>query len=97
MVLWLLDNPTVSGLFNLGTGAARSFEDLARAVFAALDEKPAITYIDTPPAIRARYQYFTQANMERLRDAGYAAPFTSLEDGVAEYVRRYLAPGDPHP
>ena len=97
VVLWLLDNPTVSGLFNLGTGAARSFEDLARAVFAALDEKPAITYIDTPPAIRARYQYFTQANMERLRDAGYAAPFTSLEDGVAEYVRRYLAPGDPHP
>ena len=97
VVLWLLDNPAVSGLFNLGTGAARTFADLARAVFAALGKQPAITYIDTPPEIRARYQYFTEAKMERLRGAGYAAPFTTLEDGVADYVKRYLVTGDPYP
>ena len=97
VVLWLLDNPSVSGLFNVGTGTARTFEDLARAVYAALGEEPAIAYIDTPREIRARYQYFTQAKMERLRGAGYAAPFTSLEDGVADYVKHYLAAGDPYP
>ena len=96
-MLWLLENPAVNGLFNLGTGAARTFEDLAHAVFAALGKKPAITYIDTPPEIGPRYQYFTEAKMGRLRSAGYAAPFTSLEDGVADYVRRYLVVGDPHP
>ena len=97
VVLWLLDHPTVSGLFNLGTGTARTFADLARAVFAALGKEPAITYVDTPPEIRARYQYFTEARMERLRGAGFTAPFTSLEDGVADYVERYLVAGDPHP
>ena len=97
VVLWLLDHPTVSGLFNLGTGTARTFADLARAVFAALGKEPAITYVDTPPEIRARYQYFTEARMERLRGAGFTAPFTSLEDGVADYVERYLLAGDPHP
>ena len=97
VVLWLLDHPAVNGLFNLGTGTARTFEDLARAVFAALEQEPEIAYIDTPPAIRARYQYFTEAKMGRLRSAGYAAPFTGLEDGVADYVRRYLVAGDPHP
>ena len=97
VVLWLIDNPEVSGLFNLGTGVARSFADLAQAVFAALGQTPAIRYIDTPPEIRARYQYFTQAKMGRLREAGFVAPFTSLEDGVADYVRRYLVVGDPHP
>ncbi len=97
VVLWLLDNPDVNGLFNLGTGVARTFEDLAHAVFAALAAKPAIVYIDTPPEIRARYQYFTEAKMARLRSAGFDAPFTPLEAGVAEYVQRYLVPGDPHP
>jgi ADP-L-glycero-D-manno-heptose 6-epimerase len=97
VVLWLLDNPAVNGLFNLGTGVARSFEDLARATFAALGEKPAIVYVDTPPAIRAHYQYFTEAKMARLRGAGFIAPFTRLEDGVADYVKRYLVPGDPYP
>ena len=97
VVLWLLDHPTVSGLFNLGTGTARTFADLARAVFAALGKEPAITYVDTPPEIRARYQYFTEARMERLRGAGFTAPFTSLQDGVADYVERYLVAGDPHP
>ena len=96
VVLWLLDNPEVSGLFNLGTGQARSFADLARAVFAALGREPAIRFIDTPEAIREKYQYFTEARMERLRAAGYDAPFTSLEDGVADYIGSYLSADDPY-
>jgi len=90
VVSWLLDTPSVNGLFNLGTGEARSFKDLATAVFAAINRQANIEYVDTPEQIRDKYQYFTQANMARLRDAGYAAPFTSLEDGVADYVRTYL-------
>ena len=96
VVLWLLDHPEVSGLFNLGTGKARSFGDLARAVFAALGREPKIRYIDTPEAIRAKYQYFTEARMDRLRDAGYDAPFTTLEDGVAAYIGGYLSAEDPY-
>jgi ADP-L-glycero-D-manno-heptose 6-epimerase len=94
VMLWLLDNPGVSGLFNMGTGKARSFADLVKAVFAALDRAPDIEFIDTPEAIRAKYQYFTQANMARLRQAGYTRPFIELEDGVTRYVRDYLAPED---
>ena len=93
---WLLHNEQVNGLFNLGTGKARSFADLARAVFSALDREPAIEYIDTPLEIRDRYQYFTQAEMAKLRDAGYREEFTELEDGVADYVRNYLATDDPY-
>lgn len=96
VVSWLLDTPSVSGLFNLGTGEARSFRDLAHAVFAALNRAPAIEYVDTPAQIRDKYQYFTQAEMGRLRAAGYTAPFTSLEDGVADYVRGYLEADDPY-
>ena len=90
VMLWLLDHPGVSGLFNVGTGKARSFGDLAQALFAALGQTPRIQFVDTPAAIRDRYQYFTQANMARLRDAGYGAPFTELEAGVARYVREFL-------
>ena len=96
VVLWLLNTPRVSGLFNLGTGQARSFEDLATAVFRAMGAEPRIDYVDTPPAIRDKYQYFTEARMDRLRAAGYEKPFTSLEDGVARYVRDYLATDDPY-
>jgi ADP-L-glycero-D-manno-heptose 6-epimerase len=96
VMLWLLDHPKVSGLFNLGTGKARSFADLATALFAALGRAPGIDYIDMPEGLRARYQYFTQAEMGRLRRAGYARPFTSLEDGVTDYVRRYLDAADPY-
>jgi ADP-L-glycero-D-manno-heptose 6-epimerase len=96
VVTWLLRTPRASGLFNLGTGQARTFLDLARAVFAAMNRKPNIVYIDTPAEIRDKYQYFTEARMERLRAAGYAAPFTSLEDGVSEYVQRYLGSADPY-
>lgn len=96
VVLWLLDNPKVSGLFNLGTGKARSFADLAHALFAALGRPPSIDYIDMPEGLRPRYQYFTQAEMGRLRRAGYTRPFTSLDDGVNDYVRRYLDARDPY-
>lgn len=91
VTLWLLDHPEVNGLFNLGTGHARSFEDLARAIFAAVQRPADIAYIEMPAAIRPNYQYFTEASMERLRQAGYSRPFTSLADGVREYVERYLS------
>jgi len=94
IMLWLLDHPSVSGLFNVGTGKARSFYDLAAAVYRALGKEPHIRYVDTPVEIRPRYQYFTEARMERLRAAGYDRPFASLEDGVAVYVARYLATAD---
>lgn len=86
VVLWILDQKRFSGIYNLGAGQARSWLDLARAVFAAMDLPVDITYVDMPEAIRGRYQYFTEARMERLRAAGYDAPFTSVEDGVAAYV-----------
>ncbi len=96
VVLWLLDRPGLSGFFNVGTGRARSFADLAGAVFAALGRNPAIDYIATPQAIRDKYQYFTQARMERLAAAGYDKPFTTLEAGVASYIREHLSRNDPY-
>jgi len=95
VVLWLLDNPGVSGLYNLGTGQARSFADLIGAVYQALGAAPKIDYVDMPEEIRDRYQYFTQASMDRLRAAGYDRPFTSLEDGITDYVQNYLTRPDP--
>jgi ADP-L-glycero-D-manno-heptose 6-epimerase len=94
VMLWLHRTPAVSGLFNLGTGRARSFADLATAVFGALGRTPAIDYVDMPPNIRDQYQYHTEARMRRLAAAGYDAPFTALEDGVARYVRDYLTTAD---
>lgn len=86
---WLLTAPDApSGLFNLGTGQARSFLDLAQAVYAAAGRAPEIAFIDTPEQVRDRYQYFTQARMDRLRAAGFAHPFHSLEDGVRAYVEQ---------
>ncbi len=96
VMLWFLDHPRLSGLFNMGTGKARSFADLAAAVYRALDRSPRIEYIDTPFEIRDKYQYFTEARMERLRQAGYRQPFTELEDGVGRYVRDFLAAADPY-
>lgn len=96
VILWLLDNPATSGLFNLGTGQARSFADLAHAVHDAMGIEPDIEYIEMPEHLRPRYQYFTEANMARLRTAGFDAPFTSLEDGVRQYVRQYLSADDPY-
>ena len=94
VMLWLLENPKVSGIFNLGTGKARSFADLATALFAAVGKPARLAYIDMPAAIRPNYQYFTEARMQRLRDLGYARPFTSLEEGVREYVQRHLSQPD---
>lgn len=85
-------SPVVSGLYNLGTGKARSFYDLAVATFRGLDMEPNIEFIDMPEDIRDKYQYFTEANMAKLQKAGYTHPFTSLEDGVADYVTNYLKP-----
>jgi ADP-L-glycero-D-manno-heptose 6-epimerase len=96
VLLWLYDNDGVNGLFNLGSGKARSFADLATATFRALGKEPNIEYIDMPPTLRAKYQYFTEAKMDRLRAAGYKRPFTTLEDGVGRYVRDYLAAADPY-
>ncbi|HEX9463247.1 MAG TPA: ADP-glyceromanno-heptose 6-epimerase [Alphaproteobacteria bacterium] len=96
VMLWLLDHPAVNGLFNLGTGKARSFADLAKAVFTAAGKPARIEFIDTPFEIRDKYQYFTEAKMERLRAAGYEQPMTSLEDGIRHYVQDHLATADPY-
>ena len=93
---WLAKNEQVNGIYNLGSGTARTFEDLARAVFTAAGREPEIEYTPMPPAIRDKYQYFTQAKMERLQAAGYNQPMTTLEDGVSDYVKRYLSQPDPY-
>lgn len=89
--LWLMQNRIPSGLYNLGTGKARSFEDLAKATFAGMGRTPVIEYIDMPGDIRDKYQYFTEADMHKLIRAGYSTPFTSLEAGVEDYVKHYLS------
>ena len=94
VMLWLLDHPEVNGIFNVGAGVARTWNDLASAVFAAMDREPAVDYVDMPGTLRGKYQYFTEAKMARLRGAGYDTPFHSLEEGVADYVRGYLAEKD---
>jgi ADP-L-glycero-D-manno-heptose 6-epimerase len=96
MMLFVYDHPEICGIFNMGSGRARSFGDLASAVFRALGRTPEIEYIDTPEAIRAKYQYFTEARLDRLRQAGYARPTTPLEEGVAAYVQGYLMADDPY-
>ena len=96
VMLWLLDHPDTSGLFNLGTGQARTILDLIGSMFAALEMEPALNWIDTPAEIRDRYQYFTQAEMGRLRAAGYHTEFMPVEDGVEAYVRLFLATDDPY-
>ena len=95
VVLWLLQNPNVSGLFNCGTGKARSFKDLVKAIYDAMGKEVDINYVPTPEQIRDKYQYFTQANMDKLKSLGYDMKFTTLENGVTQYVRDYLM-GDDH-
>ena len=87
------ENALKSGIYNLGTGRARSFEDLVKATFAGLDRGSNIQYIDMPEDIRDKYQYYTEANMKKLVMAGYTAEFYSLEKGVDDYVRNYLSKG----
>jgi ADP-L-glycero-D-manno-heptose 6-epimerase len=93
---WLTENEQVNGIFNLGSGQARTFEDMARAVFAAAGKNAQIDFTPMPPAIRDKYQYFTQAKMERLQAAGYSKPMTPLEEGIGDYVRSYLSQPDPY-
>lgn len=94
VINWLLATPSVSGLFNVGTGAARSFRDMIESMFAAAGRAPNIEYIDMPPTLRDAYQYFTQSDAGKLRRAGYNGGFTPLEDAVARYVRGYLGQPD---
>ncbi|GBQ26200.1 ADP-L-glycero-D-manno-heptose-6-epimerase [Acetobacter estunensis NRIC 0472] len=96
VMLWLFDHPHVSGLFNCGTGVARSYLDLAHAVCDAVGVARVVEFIDMPESLRGQYQSFTQADMTRLRAVGYDAPFTSLEEGVTRYVRDHLSKADPY-
>ena len=96
VIMWLLASPKVSGIFNVGTGKARSFRELMLAGYAALGKRPNIEYVDMPDAIRGSYQYFTEAKTERLCAAGYNGGFTPLEDAVTSYVRGFLDRADPY-
>jgi ADP-L-glycero-D-manno-heptose 6-epimerase len=96
VVEWLTQNPQVNGIYNLGSGQARSFAEMAQALYKAAGREPAIEYTAMPPAIRDKYQYFTQARMERLFEAGYPKPMTPLEEGIDDYVTRYLSQPDPY-
>lgn len=93
VILWMLQNPHVSGLFNVGTGRAQSFRELAEATFHALNLEPNIEYIDMPERLKEKYQYYTKAEMSKLREAGYEFPFVDLETGARDYVREYLMKG----
>jgi ADP-L-glycero-D-manno-heptose 6-epimerase len=93
MTLFFYDNPDIYGIYNLGAGAARSWNDLAKAVFAAMNKKTNIEYIDMPDSIRNQYQYFTEADIKKLRDIGYEEEITSLEESVGDYVTQYLEQG----
>lgn len=88
--LWYYDHQEVSGLFNVGTGKARSWNDLVKAVFSAMGREPNIRYIPMPEGLREKYQYHTEADMEKVRQSGYDLARTSLEDGVKDYVQNYL-------
>ena len=87
---WLMDNRPASGLYNLGTGKARTFNELVAAIFKSLGKEPVIEFIDTPRDIRDKYQYFTEADMTKIRNAGYKEDFYSLEEGVETYVSNFL-------
>jgi ADP-L-glycero-D-manno-heptose 6-epimerase len=96
VVVWLLDHPDVTGLFNVGSGRARSWLDLAQALFSAAKQTPRVEFIDMPPGLLGKYQYFTEASVGRLRAAGYREAFTTLEAGIEDYVRNYLTREDPY-
>ena len=91
MTLFFLENKKANGVFNVGTGRARTWLDVANAMFAALDMQPSIDFIDMPSMLRDKYQYFTQAEIGKIRGAGYKKEITSLEDAVRDYVQNYLS------
>lgn len=90
MTLFFLDKPDINGLFNIGTGKSRTWNDLVSAIFKALNKEINIEYVDLPEHLREKYQYFTEANMNKIKKAGFNSSITSLEDGVADYVKNYL-------
>lgn len=92
----LTKSPAPNGIYNIGTGKARSFKDLATSVMTSMGKEPNIIYIDMPEDLQGKYQYFTEAKMQKLRNAGYTQAFTSLEDGVKDYVQNYLMQEDPY-
>jgi ADP-L-glycero-D-manno-heptose 6-epimerase len=94
VMMWLLATPSVSGLFNVGTGRARSFRDLMLAAYAAFGAAPNIEYVDMPESIRGSYQYFTESDVDRLQRAGYSGGFTALEPAVHSYVKGFLDRAD---
>jgi len=94
VIVWLMATPDVSGIFNVGTGKARSFRDLMLSTYAALGTAPNIQYVDMPEAVRGSYQYFTQSDVDRLQRAGYNGGFTALEDAVDTYVKGFLDSAD---
>jgi ADP-L-glycero-D-manno-heptose 6-epimerase len=96
VLMWALENEDVNGIYNLGSGKARSWNDLAAALFTAMGKDKNIQYIDMPEEIRGAYQYYTEADMTKLRTAGYKTEFRSLEDSVADYVRSYLSESQPY-
>ncbi len=96
VLLWLMENPQVNGLYNLGTGKARTYRDLARAVTAAVGARDAVEFVPMPEVLRGRYQSFTEAPMQRLRQAGYQGTFTPLEEGVRRYIQEFLAGPTPY-
>jgi ADP-L-glycero-D-manno-heptose 6-epimerase len=93
VILFLIEHRKDSGIYNLGSGKARTFLDLVKSTFKAMGKKEDIDFVDTPIDIRDKYQYFTEANMNKLKSIGYSKPFTSLEDGVEDYVKNYLIGG----
>lgn len=96
LMFWLLENPATNGILNVGTGKARSWNDLACAIFAALGKAPQIEYMDMPEALRGKYQNFTQADMSWMQKTNCPVRFASLEQGIADYVGNYLAQSDPY-
>ena len=92
MTLFFLDQQDAGGIFNVGAGKARNWNDLATTVFKAIDQEPKIEYIEMPDSIRDQYQYHTSAEMKKIRDAGYTEPITSLEEGITDYIQNYLLP-----
>lgn len=96
VITWLLAHPSVHGLYNLGSGQAHTWNEVAAALFEALQMPPCVQYVDMPEVLREQYQYFTEAPMQKLRSAGYSQPFTALQDAVNDYVRGHLAKPNPY-
>lgn len=96
VLIWFLNNKNISGLFNLGSGKASSFNEMAKAIFMALGHDAKISYIDMPPPLMKKYQYYTEAKMDKLRSVGCNHQFASLQEGVKDYMQNYLLKEDPY-